>query len=65
MLKIAELNNFIEDLRTGKIEEEFKCAGNIQKGEILELLERLMDAGELADEVATRLIYRGLPTQKS
>lgn len=61
MLTIAELESFTQSLRSGEFEKEFKAAGSIGRGEMLELLEKIMDAAELADEVATRLIYRGLP----
>lgn len=62
MLNISQVDEFIAMLRSGRLEEDFKKAGEIGRGEILELLERVMDAGELADEVATRLIFRGLPS---
>lgn len=64
LLKISQIDEFIEKMRSGRLEEEFKNSGETGRGEILELLERLMDAGEMADEVATRLIFRGLPQIK-
>lgn len=61
MLNLENLCEFIEYMKSGQLEREFKCANSLQKTELLELLEKTMDAGEIADEVATRLIYRGLP----
>lgn len=61
MLTISSLDQFIEYMKSGQLEKEFKTGSEFQKKELLELLERLMDAAELADEVATRIIFRGLP----
>lgn len=57
----TSIDEFIYYLRSGEMERDFKKAGEIERGEMLETLERWMDAGDLADEVATRLIFRGLP----
>ena len=59
MLSVQEVENFAELIRTGALEDKFKFSSEAGRGEILELLEKLMDLGELADECATRLIYRG------
>lgn len=61
MLTIHQLNEFEEYIRSGKLEAAFRQAGEYERGEILELLEKLMDVAELADEAATRLIFRGIP----
>ncbi len=61
MLTISALNEFIEFMKSGKLEEEFKNSGDFQRKELLELLETLMDAADIADETATLLIFRGLP----
>ena len=60
MLEIKKLENFANFIRSGALEEKFKCSSEANRYEILELLEKLMELGELADECATRLIYRGL-----
>lgn len=60
MLTITEMDEFIEYMKSGSLEKEFFESGEFQKGEILELLEKIMDAGELADTIATKLIYRGI-----
>lgn len=61
MLTIRELREFIAYLKCGKFEQDFEIATHEKKEEMLELLETVMDASDLADEVATKLIYRGLP----
>lgn len=61
MLTISHVREFIDYIKSGELELDFKTGGEFQRGEILELLEIVMDAGELSDEVATRLIFRGLP----
>lgn len=61
MLTIEELNEFEKYIRSGELEENFKCSPEETRYQILELLEKLMDVSELADEAATRLIFRGLP----
>lgn len=57
---INDLTRIQDYLASGKLEAEFRDMGEFEKGRILEFLEKLMDLGELSDEVATRLIYRGL-----
>lgn len=61
MLTISELDAFMEKVRSGQFENEFRDGGKFKKEEMLELLEKIMDAADLADEIATKLIYRGLP----
>lgn len=59
MLTKTDLEEFERQLQSGAIDAEFKCANEQQRGELLELLEKIMDVADLADEVATRLIFRG------
>lgn len=66
---IAELEDY---LRSGDLEVDFKWSVEERRGEILEFLEKLMDLGELADETATRIIFKGqlgalmgLPAEKA
>ncbi|MBD5607309.1 MAG: hypothetical protein HDQ93_00465 [Desulfovibrio sp.] len=54
-----------EYLASGKAEEDFRKGGEYEKGMILESLEQIMDLADLADEVATRLIYRGLARREN
>lgn len=60
MLDIEELDKFAQFIRSGALEEKFKCGSEETRHKILELLEKLMDTADLADECATRLIFRGL-----
>ena len=53
---IAELEEY---LKSGDLEEDFKWSVEERRGEILEFLEKLMDLGELADETATHIIFKG------
>lgn len=53
---IAELEDY---LKSGELEEDFKWSVEERRGEILEFLEKLMDLGELADETATHIIFKG------
>lgn len=59
MLTIDELNAFEKYIKSGRMEAEFKCGSEEDRIDLLELLEKLMDVAELADEAATRLIFRG------
>lgn len=60
MLKLEELKELETYLRSGELEKDFHDGCETDRHYLLELLETLMDVGELADEAATRLIYRGL-----
>ena len=53
---IAELEQY---LKSGDLAEDFKWSVEERRGEILEFLEMLMDLGELADETATKIIFKG------
>ncbi len=61
MLDMQELDDFAEYIKSGQLEKDFKNAGEIERGRILELLDKIMDVSDLADEAATRMIFRGLP----
>lgn len=61
MLTIAQLDEFEKFIRSGELERQFKNSGEYERHHILELLEKVMDLADLADEAATRLIFRGLP----
>lgn len=60
MLKMEELQELENYIRSGGLEKDFHDGCENDRHYLLELLEKLMDIGELADEAATRLIYRGL-----
>lgn len=60
VLSMNDLDEFARYIKSGELEKNFRLAGEIERGEILELLEKLMDVADLADQAATRLIFRGL-----
>lgn len=60
MLKLQELTELENYIRSGKLEKDFHDGCENDRQYLLELMEKLMVLGELADEAATRLIYRGL-----
>lgn len=45
-------------LRSGSYSEDFFYSPEERRLEMLEFLEKLMDLGELADETATKIIFR-------
>jgi hypothetical protein len=58
MLNEKFLDELEEYLKSGRLEEDFEYSTEDRRYEILDYLERLMDVAELADEVATRLIFK-------
>ncbi|EPR34224.1 hypothetical protein dsat_2863 [Alkalidesulfovibrio alkalitolerans DSM 16529] len=52
---LATLREYIE---SGKLEADFADGSQNKKYAILEFLEELMDVAELADETATRIIFK-------
>jgi hypothetical protein len=58
MLSEKYLNELEEYLKSGNLEEDFEYSSEERRIEILDYLERLMDLAELADETATRLIFK-------
>ena len=61
MLTIQDLEELERYIRSGELENDFKDGCEHDRHYLLELLEKLMDVADLADETATRLIFRGLP----
>ena len=59
MLNMPYLEELEEYLRSGRMEEDFVWSAEGRRHEMLEFLEKLMDVAELADEAATRMIFRG------
>lgn len=55
---IKELDHLENYIGSGKLEEDFKYGDEETRYKILELLEKVMDVAEQADEIATRLIFR-------
>ena len=44
---------------SGDLEQDFDFADDEKRGDILDFLEKLMDLAEKADELATKLIFKG------
>lgn len=61
MLTVNDLESFEEYITSGQLEQDFKDGCENDRFYLLELLEKLMDLSDLADETATQLIFRGLP----
>lgn len=47
-----------EYLQSGRFSEDFLYSPEERRIEMLNFLEKLMDLGELADETATKIIFR-------
>lgn len=58
MLDIDYLNRVIHYFESGDCKFEFDNGEEERKLAILEFLETLMDLGEMADELATKLIFK-------
>lgn len=52
---LTELEGY---LSSGEFTEDFQYSPEERRLEMLEFLEKLMDLGELADETATKIIFR-------
>ena len=59
MLDLAYLLKLEEYLKSSNMEEDFVYSAEGRRVEMLEFLEKLMDVAELADEAATRMIFKG------
>lgn len=59
MLSLADIQQFEEYIKSGELEREFRNGPEEKRLELLELLEGVMNVADMADEVATRLIFRG------
>ena len=58
-LNMRYLESLEEYMRSGAMEEDFKWSSEERRQEMLTFLEKLMDIGELADETATAIIFKG------
>lgn len=59
MLNLTYLEELEEYMRSGRMEDDFLWSAEGRRHEMLEFLEKLMDLAELADETATKMIFRG------
>lgn len=57
-LNYAYLLELEEYLRSGRFSEDFSYSPEERRLEMLNFLEKLMDLGEIADETATKIIFR-------
>ncbi|MFP4391809.1 MAG: hypothetical protein ACLFOA_05335 [Desulfohalobiaceae bacterium] len=62
-LDLEYLQGLQEYMSSGRLAEDFEHSAEERRYEILEFLEQLMDLGELADEVATGVIFKNSQLQ--
>lgn len=70
MLTEKDLDEFAEYMQSGSMEKDFADGCEHDRYYLLGLLEKLMDVADLADNTATKLIFRGslgslLPREKT
>ncbi|NCC24959.1 MAG: hypothetical protein EOM25_07140 [Deltaproteobacteria bacterium] len=58
MITDKDLGELVEYMASGRMEEDFEYSAEDRKHEMLDFLEQVMDAGDLANEVATKLIFK-------
>ncbi|WP_028574590.1 hypothetical protein [Desulfonatronovibrio hydrogenovorans] len=58
MLSEKYLEDLEKYLKSGALEKDFEYSSEERRLEILDYLERLMDLAELADETATKIIFK-------
>ncbi|GAB6126989.1 hypothetical protein [Humidesulfovibrio idahonensis] len=59
MLDTAYLDKIAEYFASGDLAFDFENGDDARKQNILEYLEKLMDLADQADELATKLIFKG------
>lgn len=60
MINMQELEDFEKILQSGQLEDSFKYGNKEERVQLLNILEKLMDIGEEADKLATRLLMPGI-----
>ena len=65
MIDFQDLVEFENAIKSGKLEDCFRNGTEEGRYQILGLLEKFMDVAELADEAATRMIFRGKAMRNS
>lgn len=58
MITEKDLADFQTYMQSGQIEEDFEYSGEDRRFEMLDLLEKFMNVAEIADETATKLIFK-------
>ena len=61
MLRLTEkdLDDFADYMKSGEMEQDFRDGCEHDRLFLLSLLEKFIDVADLADETATKLIFRG------
>lgn len=59
LLDMDYLNKLEEYFASGDLEMDFEYADDDKRGDILDFLEKVMDLSDKADELATKLIFKG------
>ena len=59
MITIDQLNAFEKYLKSRQVEDDFRYGSEQERLDLLELLEKFMNVADVADELATKLIFRG------
>ena len=61
MLRLTEkdLDDFADYMKSGEMEQDFRDGCEHDRLFLLSLLEKFMDVADLADETATKLVFRG------
>ncbi|MFA9395268.1 MAG: hypothetical protein ACERJ1_11260 [Halodesulfovibrio sp.] len=57
-LQLKYLKELEEYMTSGRMQEDFECSPEERRFEMLEFLETLMDVAEVADDTATKLIFK-------
>lgn len=59
MITVAQLEDFEKYLKSRQVEDDFRFGTEQERLDLLELLEKFMDVADVADALATKLIFRG------
>lgn len=57
-LDMKYLDEVLESISSGDLKEQFEYSAEERRYEILDFLEKLMELGEAADELATKIIFK-------
>ena len=58
ILDESYVDQLLEYIRSGQLADDFECSAEDRRYEILDFLEKIMELGEAADEVATKVIFK-------
>ena len=60
MLRLKDIKDFKEYLRSGTWEEHFDYRTSEGQGEMLDLIEELFELCEIADDILTKKLYKNM-----